>query len=198
MQPQPLAGVHPFTPTLREWEHGIPVDCGPDWAWTVIEAAVARGPHPTARTPDSIALFQDDIEYQIKAGFCRVYLWDDIAKMRPANLKISPVAVVPQANRRGRIILDLSFPVYQELNGVITVTQKSVNETTAIQGPPQPVKEIGKVLPRLLQYMCDTPSGLHILFSKLDISNGFWRLIVRKADSFNFAYVLPQPDGYPT
>ena len=111
MQPQPLAGGHPFTPTLREWAHGIPVDCGPDWAWNVIEAAVARGPHPTAQTPDSIALFQDDIEYQIKAGFCRVFLWDDIVKMRPANLKISPVAVVPQANRRGRIILDLSFPV---------------------------------------------------------------------------------------
>ncbi len=87
MQPQPMAGVHPFTPTLRKWEHGIPVDCGSDWAWNVIEAAVARGPHPTARTPDSIALFHDDIEYQIKAGFCRVFLWDDIVRMHPANLK---------------------------------------------------------------------------------------------------------------
>jgi hypothetical protein len=159
---------------------------------------MARGPHPTARTPDSIALFQDDIEYQINAGFCQVFLWDDIVKMRPANLKISPVAVVPQAKCRGRIILDLSFPVYHELNGAVTVTQKSVNETTAIQGLPQPVKEIGKVLPRLLEYMRDTPVGLHILFSKLDISDGFWRLIVRKADSFNFAFVLPQPHGYRT
>ena len=93
MQPQPLAGVHPFEPTLRRWAHGIPVDCGPDWAWPVIEAAVERGPHPTARTPDSIRLFKEDIEYQIKAGFCRVFLWDDIVRMRPKNLKISPVAV---------------------------------------------------------------------------------------------------------
>jgi hypothetical protein len=31
MQPQPLADVHPFTPTLKEWRHGIEVDCGPDW-----------------------------------------------------------------------------------------------------------------------------------------------------------------------
>jgi hypothetical protein len=131
MQSQPLAGIHPFTPTLRKWEHGIPVDCGLDWDWNVIKAAVARGPHPTAKTPDSIALFQDDIEYQIKAGFCRVFLWEDIVKLRPTNLKISPVAVVPQVNQWGRIILDLSFPVYQELNGVITITQKSVNESTA-------------------------------------------------------------------
>ncbi len=98
MQPQPLAGIHPFTPTLRKWEHGIPVDCGPDWDWNVIEAAVARGPHPTAKTLDLIALFQDDIKYQIKAGFCRVFQWDDIVKLRPTNLKISPVAVVPQVN----------------------------------------------------------------------------------------------------
>ena len=198
MQPQPLAGVHPFEPTLRRWAHGIPVDCGPDWAWPVIAAAVERGPHPTARTPDSIRLFKEDIEYQIKAGFCRVFLWDDIVRMRPKNLKISPVAVVPQVNRRGRIILDLSFPVYQNVAGVMTVTQQSVNESTVLQAPSQSVKEIGKVLPRLLQFMHDTDPGLHILFSKLDISDGFWRLIVRRADSFNFAYVLPQPAGEPT
>jgi hypothetical protein len=197
MQPQPLAGVHPFSPTLQEWDHGIPVDCGSDWEWGVIKAAVLRGPHPTARTPESVALFKADIEYQIRAGFCRVFLWEDIVKMRPKNLKISPVAVMSQVNRRGRIILDLSFPVYQAIDGVITVTQKSVNDSMVLQAPSQSVKEIGKVLPRLLQYMHDTPPGLHILFSKLDISDGFWRLTVRLADSFNFAYVLPQPDGEP-
>ncbi len=30
MQPQPLTDVHPFTPTLQQWQQGIPVDCGPD------------------------------------------------------------------------------------------------------------------------------------------------------------------------
>ncbi len=96
MQPQPMAEVHPFAPTLRKWQQGIPADCGPDWERSVIEAAVDRGPHPTARTPESIALFIKDIEYQIKAGFCRVFLWEDIKHCLPANLKISPVAVVPQ------------------------------------------------------------------------------------------------------
>ena len=41
MQPQPLANGHSFMPTLKEWRHGIEVDCGPDWTWDVIEAAVA-------------------------------------------------------------------------------------------------------------------------------------------------------------
>jgi hypothetical protein len=197
MQPQPLAEVHPFAPTLRKWQQGIPVDWGPDWAKSVIEAAVDRGPHPTAQTPESIALFVEDIEYQIKARFCRVFLWEELKRRLPAKFKISPVAVVPQVGRRGRIILDLSFPVYQDINGVVTITQESVNASTILTAQSEAVKEIGKVFPRLLQYMQDTPDGLHILFSKLDISNGFWRLVVREADSFNFAYVLPQQAGEP-
>jgi hypothetical protein len=32
MQPRPLAGAHPFTPVMKEWRHGIKVDCGPDWS----------------------------------------------------------------------------------------------------------------------------------------------------------------------
>ena len=197
MQPQPLSAVHPFTPTLNKWRHGIEVDCGPDWSWDLVEAGIERGPHPTASTPDSIALFKEDIAYQVKAGFCKVMLWEDLKQMRPPNLKISPVAVVPQVGRRGRIILDLSFPVYQEVNGVVTAVQASVNDTTVLTAPSIPVKEIGKVLPRLLHYMRDTPAGLHILFSKLDISDGFWRLVVREEDSYNFAYVLPQDAGEP-
>ena len=100
-------------------------------------------------------------------------LWEDLKQLRPPNLKISPVAVVPQVGRCGRIILDLSFPVYQEINGVVTAVQASVNDTTVLTAPSTPVKEIVKVLPRLLHYMRDTPAGLHILFSKLDISDGF-------------------------
>ena len=47
--------------------------------------------------------------------------------------------------------------------------------------------------------MQDTLEGerLHILFSKLDISNGFWRLVVREEDSYNFAYILLQRTGEP-
>jgi hypothetical protein len=197
MQPQPLANVHPVIPTLKEWRHGIAVDCGPDWSWDVIEAAVTRGPHPTARTPEAVALFEEDIEYQWKAGFCKVIPWKEIKRLCPPNLKISPVAAVPQVGRRPRIILDLSFPVYQEVNGVVTATQASINDTTALQAPSAAVKEIGKVLPRLLTYMRDTPAGLHILMSKLDISDGFWRLILRRTDCYNFAYVLPQREGEP-
>ena len=62
---------------------------------------------------------------QETAGFCKVVLWTDLKKLRPKNLKISPVAVVPQVGRRGRIILDLSFPIYQtDEGGVATISDK--------------------------------------------------------------------------
>ncbi len=116
MQPQPLSAVHPFTPTLNKWRHGIEVDCSPDWSWEVVEAAIAHGPHPTGTTPDSIALFKEDIAYQVKASFCKVMLWEDLNCLRPSNLKILPVAVVPQVSRGEQIILDLSFPVYHKMS----------------------------------------------------------------------------------
>ncbi len=124
-------------------------------------------------------MFKEDIKYQVWAGFSKVTSWKELKKLWPKNLKISLVACIPQVGWRGCIILDLSFPLYQERDGVVTATQASVNDTTALQAPLVPTKQIGKILLRLLQYMQDTPAGLHILFSKLDLSNGFWRLIVR-------------------
>jgi len=87
--------------------------------------------------------------------------------------------------------------VYQDVNGVVTTTQASVNDTTTLRAPSVPVKEIRRVFHRLLHYMRDTPASLHILFSKLDISDGFWRLIVQQVDCFNFTHVLPQAEGEP-
>ncbi len=124
--------------------------------------------------------------------------WEKLKMLRPTNLKISPVACITQAGWRGCIILDLSFLVFQEVAGVVTAMQASVNDTTVLQAPSVPVKQIGKVLPRVLQYMRDTLDGLHILFSKLDLSDGFWRLIVHGTDCYNFAYVLLQATGAPT
>ena len=197
MQVQPLAEKHPFAQTLKDWEHGVKVDCGDDWDWDVIEAAVERGPHPSADTKESYELFRDDIRYQEKAGFCKVYSWEELKRLRPKKLKVSPAAVVPQRDRRGRIILDLSYPVTYVIDGKSIIVQESVNVTTKIKAPQQPVKEIGKVFPRLCQYLKSVPRGAHVLFSKADISDGFWRLIVEGDDCFNFAYVLPQPPGEP-
>jgi hypothetical protein len=45
--------------------------------------------------------------------------------------------------------------------------------------------------------MKKTKEGVWIYFSKLDLSDGFWRLVVKPEASYNFAYVLPQTPGQP-
>ena len=115
-------------------------------------------------------------------------------KNPPANLKFSPVAVVPQANRRGRIILNLSFPIRSKTTNprrAGKIVQPSVNESTIQTAPSTPVKLIGVVLFEMFEYMAAAPPNVDILLSKVDLSDGFWRMTVHAHDCYNFCYILP-------
>jgi hypothetical protein len=205
MAPAACVNFHPFAATLREWEMGVPVDCGAHWEWATIEAAVAKGAHKSATTEESIALIAEDVAYQVKAGYAQIITWEDLCELRPKNLKVSPLAVVPQRNRRGRMILDLSFAVRREhtrgrkrsIRGE-EIIQASVNDTTARLAPEEPVKELGNVLPRILDFMAEVPAEEHIHFSKLDLADGYWRMVVAPEARWNFAYVMPSAPGTPT
>jgi hypothetical protein len=134
LQPTPLVVLgHPFGKTLQQWRTGVPVDCGVAWSVKAINAAVARGPHITALLEEATAVVHEYIAYQVKAGFSEVMYWDELKHSLPPQFKVSPVAVVPQASRCGRIILDLSFPVYVSSPGKLrnnAVLQEAVNMTT--------------------------------------------------------------------
>jgi hypothetical protein len=203
MNPSPFAVLsHPFGSTLAEWAKGVPVDCGPNWDQEEIDLAIARGPHPTAREADAIALVHEDVNYQVQAGFTEIVLWADIKDKLPPSFKISPVAVVPQTGRRGRIILDLSFavrrlPTRSDKRKMGKVVREAVNKTTTQLAPQLPVKAIGQVLPRLFEFMALTPAEEEVRFSKIDLSDGFWRMIVEEQQKYNFCYVMPDPPGAP-
>ena len=195
MQPQDVARAHTFGPTLEEYNtDGVPVDCGSDWTREQVMAAIARGPHKGALTDEAIELFEEDIAYQVKAGFSNVVLLDDIIDNLPPKLKVSPVAAVPQKNRRPRIILDLSFPV-KVGNRVL---QQAVNASTTQTSHPDALSYLGSTMPRILKFMAHAPKEWPIYFSKYDISDGFWRMVVAPGEEWNFAYVLPQREGEPT
>jgi hypothetical protein len=198
---------HPFGKELANWDTGVPVDCGAEWSREAIDLAIERGSHPTARAADAVALVHEDVAYQVKAGFTEVVYWDEIKDNLPKNFKVSPVAVIPQTGRRGRIILDLSFPVRrpptkQESSSkrrrMGETIQESVNDTTKKLAPSEPVHAIGKVLPRLFHFMASTPKDQEIRLSKVDLSDGFWRLIVEPEQKHNFCYVMPDPPGART
>jgi hypothetical protein len=153
-----------------------------------------------SRDPEAIKLVHDDLPYQVTAEFKEIVFWDEIKDDLPVTFKCSPVAVIPQPNRRGRIILDLSFPVQRPPSArtcrrMGAVLQDSFNDTPVCNAPPEGVKVIGQVLPRLFQFMADTSANEVIDFAKIDLSDGFWRMIVEENQKWNFCYVMPDPPG---
>jgi hypothetical protein len=205
MSPAACVSFHPFAETLSEWETGVPVDCGAPWEWDTVVAAVEKGAHKSATTDESIALIAEDVDYQVKAGYAEIVSWAELCQRRPKNLKVSPLAVVPQRDRRGRMILDLSFAVRRQAphrgrkrtRHDEPIMQASVNDTTVRLAPQGPVKELGNVLPRILDFMASVPPEEHIHFSKMDLADGYWRMVVEPDARWNFAYVMPSADGQP-
>jgi hypothetical protein len=103
------------------------------------------------------------------------------------------------------MILDLSFAVrrvakkkgHKRSRTDDEIIQDSVNDTTVRLAPEAPVKELGNVLPRLLDFMAAVPPEEHIHFSKMDLADGYWRMIVEPKARWNFAYVMPCAPGQP-
>ena len=207
MRPSGSSLCHPLAATLSRWsQDGVEVDCGVPWERTSLDAAILKGPHSSALTPESIALIHEDVEYQRAGGFAEVVLWENLKKSTPLHLKLSPVAVMPQRDRRGRIILDLLFPVLRASKGrggkrgraLKEVIQDSVNATTESLSPEEAVRNLGKVLPRLLCFLQESPQETPVLLSKLDLADGFWRMKVPEEYRYNFAYVLQDLPGERT
>uniref|UniRef100_A0A7S4NFY9 Reverse transcriptase domain-containing protein n=1 Tax=Odontella aurita TaxID=265563 RepID=A0A7S4NFY9_9STRA len=202
MQVMAIADIHPFSDTLKEWERGVPVKCGRDWSAKAIRLAIKKGPHRSAMTPEAIELVHEDVDYQVKASFSQVVHWEDIKYNLPSNFKLLPLAVVPQEGRRGRIILDLSFPSRRLSQGgrkrkMGPVVEELVNDSTETLGPQIAVKLLGTVLPRMFQFMEEFPLQEEIMLSKIDLPDGFWRMIVSDEDRWNFCYMMPDPLGSP-
>jgi hypothetical protein len=63
--------------------------------------------------------------------------------------------------------------------------------------PEAPVKELGNVLKRMLQFMHEVPAEEEIHFAKVDLADGYWRMIVEESSRYNFTYVLPGPPDVP-
>jgi hypothetical protein len=81
------------------------------------------------------------------------------------------------------MILDLSFAVRRgqraprgrkRTAASEVILQPSVNDTTVRLAPEGPVKELGNVLPRILDFMATVPAEEHIHFAKIDLADGYW------------------------
>ena len=192
MAPRHLAKAHPAAPLLREYAtKGCPVDCGRDWTLAELESAIERGPHKGALDPLAIKYAQGEARAKASAGQCKIVKWSELKKNLPPSLKISPVAAVPHKSRMFRMILDLSFALH--LSGY---DLPSVNESTKYMAKEESLAQLGGVLPRIIAALAEAkPEDGPIFFSKMDIKDGFWRMICEEGAEWNFCYVLPALPG---
>ena len=194
MWPSGPALNHPAAPLLHSYAtKGCPVDCGPNWSRTQIEAALKYGSHPSAQTDDTRECLIQETQQKVKEGFARVISYKDIKHKIPPNLKLSPVAMIPHKSRKYRAILDLSF----QLRATQSKKHPSVNDATIKQAPAEAMRELGNVVKRILAKIEDgrqKDPNAEFLFAKLDIKDGFWRLVVNPNDAWNFCYAIPNKD----
>jgi len=96
MCPHPTTSDHQaFNLLLQYATTGCPANCGPPWTQAHLDAAIRRGAHPSARTPDAAAALRSEALEKVEQGFARLVTWDSIKDNPPTNLKISPLAAVP-------------------------------------------------------------------------------------------------------
>ena len=90
-----LALHHPASATL--WQYatgGRPTLTGQTWTRKMIEAAIKRGSRVSALDPAVTAQFQEEAKEKQACGQCRLISCDAIKNNLPAQLKVSPIAVI--------------------------------------------------------------------------------------------------------
>jgi hypothetical protein len=97
------------------------------------------------------------------------------------KLRISPIGVVPQRDRRPRTIVDYSFC--------------DVNEDTAPWAPAKAM-QFGRALHRILRMILEAhPRVGPVYISKVDIADGFYRVWLLPSDIPTLGVTLPTTNG---
>jgi hypothetical protein len=99
---------HPAAHFLhRLSKHGVPALCStPPWTVPQQDAAVRRGPHPSAAHQYASFLLEDMWDY-LRMGYWLVLPYSAV-RGHP-SLRIAPAGVVPQRDRRPRAIIDYTY-----------------------------------------------------------------------------------------
>jgi len=75
MNPTEAAKSHSAYPLLLNYaKEGCPVDCGPPWTHEHINAAIDRGNHPSACTPEAITCLRAETMEKVEAGLATLIL----------------------------------------------------------------------------------------------------------------------------
>lgn len=59
------------------------------------------------------------------------------------------------------------------------------------------VKKIGTVMPKMIAFMAFPNPKANIMMQKIDLSNGYWQMIVEDGTEYNFIYLLSKQEDKP-
>ena len=170
---------HPARHLLRHLRsRGAPVVIqSSPWTQDRKDAAVARGPHKSAYE------FQEFLRAEM-ADMVRKSIWTVLPYSKVKHipsLRIAPIGVVPQNERRPRPIVDYSF--------------YDLNAETLKLSPPEAM-QFGRALERTItQVVRADPRYGPVRFIKIDLADGFYRVWVRAADVPKLGVAFPALDG---
>ncbi len=188
MCPSGVALQHPAASLLLQYAtKGCPVMTGKPWTISQMQAAIDKGPHQSALSPDAIAQLQEEVHEKVRNGQARLVEWESIRECPPKELKISPIAMIPHKSQKFRTILDLSFSLWLEDGSRVP----SGNANTVKTAPAGSIDQIGHSLARIIHAFASTAEDEKVMMAKWDIKDGFWRLDCREGEEWNFGYVLP-------
>lgn len=181
--PNLLASHHTTAALMKDWGLNVcPVNCGKDWIKGEIIAFLLRGPHRFISYPDIIASLHDETKEQVKKGYARVVKREDIKNKILPKLKISSVAMGLHKSRKFHTILDVSFSLKHKRQAI-----QSVNDTTLRQAHVEFMVQMGQYIQCIITTMVNHYKPTKpFSFSKINIKDGFWCMIVSQADTWNF------------
>lgn len=174
--------THPAAPFLAQIaQHGVPIlQDNPPWTRARLDAAISRGSHPS--TLEHMDFLREEMADMVAQKHWVVIPYDQ-ALLLP-NLCLSPMGVVPQRDRRPRVIVDFTF------SGVNLHTLKSLAPTEAMQ--------FGRALDRILYQIHHANrrfGPVHLI--KVDIADGFYRIRVSASHMPTLAVAFPNQPGEP-
>ena len=147
------------------------------WGPTRCDDSMRRGPHKSAQ--DERAFVCEEILDFCHQGYWAVMPYSAVRQWK--NLRISPLGVVPQRDRRPRLIVDYSF--------------SGVNADTVPLAPKDSM-QFGRALQRVLAKIVHAdPRFGPVHLAKIDIADGFYRVWLQWADIPKLGVALPTAPG---
>lgn len=162
-------------------KHGAPTKLQTKpWTQGQVEAAIRRGPHKSAHD-------YSDFLYGEMADMCEKGQWMILPYSQIQaipGLRVSPLGVVPQHERRPRTIVDYSF--------------YGINEELVPLAPAEAM-QFGKALERILWKILQAdPCHGPVYLIKVDLADGFYRLHLQTNGIAPLGVsFVPAPDGTP-